>query len=507
MKIKLNFTTKDFEQSDLKIIAAFSKEIKNSKNMTVTTINNSHWGKELIDQFNSLKSSKKFRGESESSFKFYDCDGRSIYAAGLGQKNKDNAETIRKAIANAFKAALTEKVETISIDLDGFNILRSIPETAKIITETIILTNFNFDKYKSDKKDCPIKTVILNSKDNKSKVKAEQLIALAKNNAESVNFCRELIHEVPNVLNSETFAKKIEADVKENLKGVKTKILKDLDIKKEKMNLFLSVNAGSAYGPRLVHLTYSPKKITKNTKHIAIVGKGITFDTGGYNLKPSTSLASMKGDMGGAATMYGAFRAAVLAKSPYKITCILPMTDNAINSNATKPDAVIIGRSGKSVEILNTDAEGRLILADAIDYACDLKPDMIIDAATLTGACLVALGTEVCAIMGNNEQLTKKILHSAKSQDEYMWELPIIPEWKKDIKSKIADIKNIGGSKFAGTAKAAAFIEEFVKNDIPWAHLDIAGVSDDQSHLPYCPTHGGSGVIVRTLIHYLTQNA
>lgn len=173
--------------------------------------------------------------------------------------------------------------------------------------------------------------------------------------------------------------------------------------------------------------------------------------------------------MGGSATVYGAFRAAVLEKAPIKITCILAMTDNAINSTATMPDTVVAGRNGKTVEILNTDAEGRLILADALDYACDLNPHYIIDAATLTGACLVALGNQVCAILGNDDKWINEILAAAKNQDEYMWQLPIIPEWRTDIKSKVADLKNIGSPMRAGTATAAAFLEEFIKNDIKWA--------------------------------------
>ena len=182
------------------------------------------------------------------------------------------------------------------------------------------------------------------------------------------------------------------------------------------------------------------------------------------------------------------------------------MTDNAVNSLATVPDSVVKARNGKTVEILNTDAEGRLILADALDYACDLEPDAIIDAATLTGACLVALGQEVCAVLGNDQKLIDKLLKTAKGQDEYLWQLPIIDEWRADMKkSATADIRNIGTTRYAGTATAAAFLENFIKNDIPWAHFDIAGVCDSQAHLPYCPDKGGSGVMVRTISDFICQ--
>ncbi|MCK5073973.1 MAG: leucyl aminopeptidase, partial [Bacteriovoracaceae bacterium] len=237
--------------------------------------------------------------------------------------------------------------------------------------------------------------------------------------AESVNFGRDLVNEPPNHLNSETMAKQIEKDASK-LSGVKIKILDKAALKKEKMNLFLSVNAGSHYAPRLVHLTYTPKKATKKTKHLALVGKGLTFDTGGYSIKPSASMVNMKFDMAGAATAYAAFRAAVLCNAGIKISCILGLTDNAIGPEATMPDSIVTGRNGKTVEILNTDAEGRLVLADCLDYTCDQNPDAIIDVATLTGAVLVALGGEICGLMGNDQKLAKKLLDSAGAMDEYM---------------------------------------------------------------------------------------
>ncbi len=188
---------------------------------------------------------------------------------------------------------------------------------------------------------------------------------------------------------------------------------------------------------------------------------------------------------------------------PVKISCFLGMTDNAVNEHATMPDSIVTARNGKTVEILNTDAEGRLVLGDVLSYASDMKPDAVIDAATLTGACLVALGSEVCAVLGNDKKLTDALLKAAGDADEYMWQLPIVDEWREDMKGTISDLKNIGGSGFGGTAKAAAFLEEFVAKGVSWAHLDIAGVGDSQKHLPYCPSKGASGIIIRSLVRYL----
>jgi len=502
MDISLNFNTDTHSSKQLVLISAFTKTTTKGKK-SETTLSNSHWPSEYRDAFSYVNASKGFAGKDGESFTFTLADGTTATAWGLGEKSKLTNEKLRKQIATAYKA-LKNKYSELSINLDGFLIKSDIPRTVSIIGEALGLSAYEFDKHLAKKKDHKLKSIILDSKSKKTGLKKAQT---ALDNSiiitDSVRVGRDFVNEPPNVLNSEVYAKLVEKDVKENLKGVKVKILDKAALKKEKMGLFLSVNAGSAFGPRLVHLTYTPKKVTKNTKHIALVGKGLTFDTGGYSLKPPGSMVNMKFDMAGSATVYAAFRAAVLLNANVKISCLLGMTDNAINSIATLPDSICTARNGKTVEILNTDAEGRLVLADVLDYACSQKPDVIIDSATLTGAVIVALGSEMCGIMGNNKKLTNSLLAAATATDEYMWELPIIEEWRNDMKSNIADLKNIGSSRGAGTPKAAAFLEEFISDDIAWAHLDIAGCGDSQSHLPYCPKKGASGVMVRTLTHYL----
>lgn len=498
MKIHFDFETKHYDNADVKVLAAYSKGEK---------IQQTWSEKELFKEFTSTKAAKNFTAAAGTQFTFTASNGATVVVVGMGEKTKAKAEGIRRATANAYKAIAGKQFDTVAFDAASFNAVSKMLDTVSLINESIQLTSYSFDKYLGKKTEHSFKQICVYVNDKKVKRTLDKTVKASDNVASSVNYTRDLVNEVPNVLHSEEYASRIEKDVKSALKGkgVTVKTLGMKELKKENMNLFLSVNAGSAYDPRLVHLTYTPKKATKNTKHIALVGKGLTFDTGGYSLKPGGSMMGMKFDMGGSATVYGAFRAAVLNDAPYKITCILGMTDNAVNESATTPDSVVKGRNGMTVEILNTDAEGRLVLADCLDYACDQKPDFIIDAATLTGACLVALGKEVCAILGNDDKFAKKVLSSAKSSDEYMWQMPIIPEWEKDMTSKIADLKNIGGSRFAGTATAAAFLQNFIKDDIKWAHLDIAGVCDSQSHLPYCPATGGSGLIVRTLHHLMTS--
>jgi leucyl aminopeptidase len=511
MQINLDLVGDQFLGSDLKILSAFqkpniSKPTVKTKAPQAPSISIDHWSdKGLKEEFHNLKSSKHFKAAKDETLSFTGATGETVWVVGLGDKTKFTAEDLRKSIAKIYKSAKSGKFSTIAFDVPGFNVVHGEVETIQLISEAIYLSDYSFEIYKSKKSEPRDLTVILGHAEKKNTSKIQKALESTKHIAESINVAKDFVNEAPNVLHSEEYAHRIEADVKKNLKGVKIKILNKAQIQKEKMGMFLSVNAGSAYEPRLVHLTYEPPRATSKTKHIALVGKGITFDTGGYCVKPGASMAGMKNDMGGSATVYGAFRAAVLEKAPVKITCILAITDNAINEHATFPDAIVTARNGKTVEILNTDAEGRLILGDALDYACDQNPHYIIDAATLTGACLVALGNQVCAILGNDQKWIEEILKSAKEKDEYMWQLPIINEWRQDIKSKIADIKNIGTPMRAGTAIGAAFLEEFIKNDVKWAHLDVAGVVDSQSHLPYCSAHGASGLMIRSLTHLLVN--
>lgn len=509
MLFKLDTVGDQFLGAELKIVTAVQKagtpaKAKGAKPETSVSVD--HWAdKGLKEEFHNLKQIKNYKASKDEVLTFTGAMGETVCVVGLGDKSKIGAEDIRKSIAKVFKSVRGSKFATIAIDVAGFNSLRDEAKTAQVIAEALYFADYSFDVYKSKKSEPFNFTIILANVEKKSSAKVEKALASTKNIFESINVMRDYVNEVPNVLHAEEYARRVEADAKKNLKGVKVKVLNKAQIQKEKMGMFLSVNSGSAYEPRLVHLTYEPAKSNSKTKHVALVGKGITYDTGGYSLKPGASMAGMKHDMAGSATVYGAFRAAVLEKAPIKISCVLVMTDNAVNEWATMPDAVVTARNGKTVEILNTDAEGRLILGDALDYACDLNPHYIIDAATLTGAVLVALGNQVCGILGNDQKFIGEILASAQSQDEYMWQLPIINEWRQDIKSKVADLKNIGTPMRAGTALGAAFLEEFIKNDIKWAHLDIAGVADGQSHLPYCTPHGASGLIVRTLTNYLVN--
>lgn len=505
MEIKLNLGAKEASIADIVVMGTFSKtETQGKKEVTVPALTG--WSKECKDVLNSFSATKSFTG-AKGEHTTFDFHGQHVHVLGLGKKSEYTFEDARRVASKTF-TNLRNEGKSVAIQMDQFTAKGNLERSCAAFTEAIIMTNYHFDKYLTKKTPVKFDTLIFDSKAKKTAAtvkKVQKAIDDARIVGESVNTARDFVNEPPNVLNSETYAKAVAQDIK-GVKGVKTKILGRADLKKHKMGMFLSVNAGSAFEPQLVHLTYTPAKVTKNTKHIAFVGKGLTFDTGGYSLKPGGSMVNMKFDMAGSATVYGAFRAIAMLGLPVKVSCFLGMTDNAINSHATMPDSIVTAKNGKTVEILNTDAEGRLVLGDVLTYASEQNPDCIIDSATLTGACLIALGTEVCGLMGNNKKLADSLKKAAAGTDEYIWELPIIDEWRNDMKSNIADLKNIGGSRWGGTAKAAAFLENFVGEGIPWAHLDIAGCGDSQGHLPYCPKKGASGIMVRTLVE-LAKNS
>ncbi len=459
-----------------------------------------HLSKDLQNTFSKIKSSKLFKADLGETFAFSNIQGEQVLLVGLGEESKLTVEQIRRLAGTILPMA--KKYSSLAVYLDHFTDSHSIDKVMPAMMEGLQLASYKFDKYLSKKNDVALQTVNFitasKSKDFKLILNNAQIVI------DAMFFARDLVNEVPNVLNAPEFANIIKKDAT-NLKGVKISILNKAQIQKEKMGLLLAVNAGSVLEPRVVHLAYTPSKMAKKCKHIALIGKGLTFDTGGYSLKPGESMMNMKNDMGGAATVYAAFKAAVQMNPDKKISCFIGMTDNMIGPTATMPDTIVTARNGKTVEILNTDAEGRLVLADIIDYACEFKPDVMIDAATLTGAILIALGGEIAGMMSNSDTLSADLLQSAKEKDEYLWRLPIIEEFSKEMKSPIADLKNMGTTRFGGSSKAAAFLKEFVREGIDWAHLDIAGVASEQSYLSYCPGKGASGLMVRTLVDYLVK--
>ncbi len=281
--------------------------------------------------------------------------------------------------------------------------------------------------------------------------------------------------------------------------GVRVTVLEEAQIRKQKLGGLLGVNAGSDEPPRFLKVTYSPKNARGS---LALVGKGVTFDSGGLSLKPAKAMEQMKTDMGGAAAVVGAMSALRDAGVRAKVVAYVPLTENMPNGSATRPGDVLTIRNGKTVEVLNTDAEGRLILADALSMAAEDGPDAIVDLATLTGACLVALGEKIAGLMGNNDDVVEQLEAAAERAGEPVWHLPLPDDYRSMLDSEIADLQNIGGQ-WGGSLTAGLFLEEFV-DDVPWAHLDIAGparANKDDGEL----VRGGTGFGVRTLVEFASS--
>lgn len=321
--------------------------------------------------------------------------------------------------------------------------------------------------------------------------------------AEAQALARDLVNTPPNVLYPASFAEL--AQKRGKRAGLKVSVLKETELKKRKMNLLLAVGEASHRPPRLVHLVCPARRGAPKTPPVCLVGKGITFDSGGLCLKSADSMVTMKMDMGGAAAVLAALCAAKSLNLPFAVHGVLALAENMPAGNALRTGDVLTSAQGLTVEVNNTDAEGRLVLADAIDYARkQIKPDLLVDLATLTGACMVALGPHTVGLFSNRDAVADTLLEAAHGAGEDMWRLPLTPSLRDQLKSDVADMRNTG-DRLGGAITAALFLQEFV-GETAWAHLDIAGpafTGEDQGHI----SKGGTGVGAATLIELLARRA
>lgn len=442
----------------------------------------------------------EFSGE-EGSFKLvYTLDklpSRAILTMGIGKTSELTLESIRRFGAKAAEQANKIKAKSISAVLQPEKVKGFTPqERLKAFVEGVLLGMYEFNTFKS-KKDNGKKTLeevrIFGIKSN---AQLENAIATGTLEADAQNWTRELVNTPANTLTPADLAKTAENLAKEE--GLKCTVFGPAELKKERMNLILAVGRGSENHPALIHLTYMPKKKAK--KKIAIVGKGITFDSGGYNLKPGKHIENMKDDMAGAATVLATMRVIARLEPQVQVDAYIPAAENMIGSAAQRPGDIVTARNGKTIELINMDAEGRLILADALDYAVGHKPDVVVDIATLTGGVLYALGELYAAILGNDQKLIDRILKISQTTGELHWQLPLVKEYKEGYKGGAADLRNIGKTG-ASTISGALFLQEFV-GDTNWAHLDIAESAWTDETRPYRPK-GATGSGVRTMIEWI----
>lgn len=425
--------------------------------------------------------------------------GSQVVAVGLGTREQCRVESYRRAGGRAARLSRSVRATALSVDWPARGLKGDLAATAKAFAEGLTLGAYQFNRYRTRKEDVTpaLETVTFRAE---SGVKAvlKQALETASSYCEGVVLARDLINGGP----SDVTPKVLVAEARRiasRTPGVTVKVFGKKELEKMGAGGLLGVNRGSAEEPYLIHLRYRPK--VASNKSVAIVGKGITFDSGGLSLKPAASMETMKCDMSGAAAVLGAFSQIGRVAPKVEVHGIIATTENMPGSRAVKPGDVLKALNGKTMEVLNTDAEGRLILADALSYAVEQKVDAIVDMATLTGACVIALGALVTGALGNDEALMGEVKVATQAEGEVIWEMPLIPEYRADIRSKIADMKNIGGNREAGTIIGGLFLKEFV-GDTPWVHLDIAGpawLDRDFPALPYT-FPGGTGLMVRSLL-------
>jgi len=421
---------------------------------------------------------------------------RKILFIGLGNKNEFNTEKSRIISGKIIQYAKEFKIKELSII--PFNFSKEIIES---LVEGIILSSYSFEKFKTSMNNNTIDNVSIliesNSKEYQKIINEISVIC------QSVNFGREISNLPPNECSPEYLAK-IASDIKNQ--GIKSKIISLDSMKEMGLNGIVSVGGGSINTPKLIVLKYEGTKNEENP--ILLVGKAVTFDSGGISIKPSEKMEEMKFDKCGGVNVIAIMKSLSSLKIKHNVIGIIPAVENMPSNSSYRPSDIIQMYNGKSVEVINTDAEGRLILADALAFGIKhYKPKLIIDMATLTGACIIALGSNIAGLIGNNEKLIKKILDISKVTHEKMWELPLLEDHHDQIKSKNADIKNIGG-RAAGAITAAAFLSNFVEN-IPWVHLDIAGTAWNQEGSllkPYNPP-GATGFGIRTIIKFIMSES
>jgi leucyl aminopeptidase len=450
-----------------------------------------------------------FKGKADQSFVLNTLgrlEAERVLLLGLGSRTKYVPEVLRLAAGRAAKTAQRLKVRTLVFAVPPAEDL--MPNTLRAVVEGLELGAYRFDRYKSsskEEKNAPKLTAVrLVLPEGVQKTKElEQAVEQAQRLAEATNWTRDLVNEPPNVINPETLARAAQEAAREV--GLKATIVGRREIERLRMGMFLGVAQGSAHEPKLIHLEYTPK----NPKHakqapVALVGKAITFDSGGLSLKPTDSMVDMKVDMAGSAAVLGAMKVIAALKPPFPVHAFIGACENMPSGTAYRPGDVLTSRLGKTVEITNTDAEGRLVLGDVLAWACEHKPAVVIDLATLTGACVIALGNYMVGVFGESDPVVWEVLESARAAGEEMWRLPVSDLQKDALRSDVADMKN-AGERWGGAINAALFLREFV-GDTPWVHLDIAGPSTSPKERGYFGK-GATGVGVRTLVEYVQRRA
>jgi leucyl aminopeptidase len=418
-----------------------------------------------------------------------------LLVIGAGKPKNFSSVEARKAAGTAVRTLKPRMIKSCAVvlpDLPG-----GAADAVRAVVEGVLVADFDPDTYRSDRKDLSMKAITVVAPAGSDQASLQRALEQARIIGDSQNFTRELVNEPSNRLTPTILADRAQK-MCESV-GLKCELMGPDKIKELKMGAFWSVAQGSDEEPRLIVMRYEPQGAPEKPM-LGLVGKGITFDTGGISIKPAEGMEKMKYDMAGGAAMIGAMRAIALLKPKVRVIGIVCATENMPSGKAQKPGDVQIAMSGKSIEIINTDAEGRLVLADGLHYARTLGCTHLIDAATLTGACVVALGGVNAGVFANDEDVYSHFTGALQRSGEKFWRLPLDPEYLDMIRSSIADIMNTGG-RYGGASTAAVFLKEFAE-ETPWVHLDIAGtawIDDNKAWI----AKGPSGIAVRSLVEFV----
>lgn len=421
---------------------------------------------------------------------------------GLGSKDKATVETLRRSYGGLTRACLSKRMKSLNLVIPTLENLQE-EECIRGIAEGLFLPNYNFNRHKHREPDEPEEILLQSINWIGSNPDILKIVKNIYTICEAVYFTRDLVNECADIVTPQYLAECAQ-NMSNQHQLIKATIFDKKRIEKEKMELLLSVNRGSALDPAFIILEYQGNPQTSDKT--VLVGKGVTYDTGGLNLKPTGGMESMKCDMAGAAVCLGTILAACQLKLKVNLTVVIPTTENGIDAKSFKPGDVYNSYLGKTVEMTNSDAEGRLILADALAYCCkNLQPTRLIDLATLTGAIEIALGSEASGIMSTQDELAQALLRAGEASFERLWRMPLFDEYKEKLKSEIADLKSWNG-RSASSNVAATFLSQFVTDNIPWAHIDIASTAYVTEAKKYTPKFA-TGYGVRLIIEFLQNLA
>lgn len=452
------------------------------------------------DLYNFITENDLFKAKSGDIYSDVSYSGQNVILVGLGAEDKITTNSLTQAFYKLGKELMKLKIKSITVTAESFKTI-SAKKAVQALVEGLLQSEYRFEKYLTEKKVVPtVEDVYINPVEEKEEnIKAA--IDKATFLVESIFLARNLVNEPAITLTP----KKLARTAKKELEplGVKVTIYGRDEISELGMKAFLAVSNGSTQEPQFIVMSWNGNPSSE--EKIALVGKGLTYDSGGYSIKPTDSMVDMKSDMAGSAAVIGAMKAIATDHVKENVVAIVAACENMISGRAYKPGDVITSMSGKTIEVLNTDAEGRVTLADALWYAATVeKADKLIDVATLTGACVVALGNTYTGAITNDDKLMKQVITASKLANENIWQLPTHEDYKALIKGTVGDLINTGG-RGAGTITAGLFLQEFV-NDTPWVHLDIAGTSFLDKANGYLPK-GATGALVKTLYYLVAKDS